>query len=141
MSLRRRRVQSSLRWITALVLAAANFQAAPSLRAQSPELVTVTPGCVPSPVPRSADSWPDAVTDSLGAVTRASITFSAATLLANDIGASLIVVSVGPNSSGDGQVSGSDPYTFTFAPGFSGSDIFPYQVRDGAGQTTVGLVS
>jgi hypothetical protein len=92
------------------------------------------------PVPRDADGWPIAVTDSLGTVAQGSITFSGATLLANDSGASLSILSVGPASSGNGAVSGPDPYTFTSANGFSGTDIFPYQVRDAAGHTAVGLV-
>jgi len=70
----------------------------------------------------------------------ASVTFSAATLLANDRGTSLAVVTVGPGSSGGGMVTGTDPFTFTVAPGFQGADVFPYEIRDGSGQMSVGLV-
>jgi hypothetical protein len=68
------------------------------------------------------------------------VTFAGATLLANDTGTSLAVLSVGPASSGGGTIAGTDPYTFTPVPGFAGADLFPYEIRDAAAQTTVGIV-
>ena len=136
------RLRFSSRWYAVLALAmlAAQVAAPFAPLAQSAELTQVAPGCEPLPVPRAADGWPAAVNDSLGSVPRASITFSGATLLANDRGAALSIVSVGPSSAGNGTVTGTGPYTFTFAAGFAGTDVFPYEITDTAGQTAVGLV-
>src|SRR6185503_18029107 len=86
------------------------------------------------------DTWPKAVTDSLGATPGVPVTFAGATLLANDTGTSVTVLSVGPASSGGGTIAGTDPYTFTPAPGFTGADLFPYEISDAAARTTVGIV-
>jgi hypothetical protein len=111
----------------------------PTIQAQTGQF-QVFPSCVLPPAPRENDTWPDAVTDSLGTITSASITFSGAGLLANDRGTALTLVSVGPTSSGGGTITGTDPFTFTVAAGFTGTDIFPYEISDAAGQTAIGLV-
>jgi hypothetical protein len=102
----------------------------------------VTPGstCTMPPAPES-DTWPRAGTDSLGSTAGAPVTFSDATLLANDTGASLTVRRVGPSSSAGGTITGSNPYTYTPAAGFIGPDIFTYEIGNAANQTTVGLVT
>ena len=110
------------------------------LRAQNSETFQAFSTCVLPPLSPDADSWPVAAIDTLANMTSASVTFSGATLLANDKGASLTVVAVGPTSSGGGTVTGTDPFTFTVPPGFQGTDIFPYEIRDSSGQTAVGLV-
>ena len=128
-------------WIVALTVAAGSTLAPALPRAQTSGLLQVTPGCIGEPVPRAADGWPNAVNDSLGTVSSGSITFPGAALLDNDTGTTaLSIVSVGPASSGGGTVTGTGPYTFTFAPGFTGGDVFPYEIRDAAGQTAVALV-
>lgn len=109
-------------------------------RAQTPDSFQAFSTCVLPPVSPAADTWPVAATDTLATMTSASITFTGATLLANDTGASLAVIAVGPSSSEGGTITGSDPYTFTVPPGFQGTDIFPYEIRNSSGQTTVGLV-
>ena len=38
------------------------------------------------------------------------------------------------------NATGADPFTFTPAAGFVGADIFPYEIRDAAARTTVGVV-
>jgi hypothetical protein len=60
------------------------------------------------------------------------VTFAGATLLANDTG----IVADGPERRlGElrrGTIAGTDPHTFTPAPGFAGGDLFPYEIRDAA---------
>ena len=141
MSLNRRPDQSFARAMaelaTALLL---GMLAAPiAVHAQDPPFPTPLPQCYVQPSPDN-DTWPKAVTDSLGATPGVPVTFAGATLLANDTGTSVTVLSVGPASSGGGTIAGTDPYTFTPAPGFTGADLFPYEISDAAARTTVGIV-
>src|SRR2546428_719610 len=141
MSLNRRPNQSPVRWMSALAAAllVGALTAPIAMQAQAP---FVAPGstCTAPPAPES-DTWPKAGTDSLGSTAGAPVTFSAATLLANDTGASLTVQRVGPSSSAGGTITGSNPYTYTPAAGFVGPDIFTYEIGDAANQTTVGLIT
>jgi hypothetical protein len=124
------------RWVLLAILTGSSV-----LRAQqTPESFQAFSTCVLPPLSPQADPWPVATTDVLGTMNSASVTFSGATLLANDRGTSLAVVSVGPSSSAGGAITGADPFTFTVSPGFQGEDIFSYEIRDGSGQTAVGLV-
>ena len=99
-------------------------------------LVCVLP---PSPPPPPAP-WPVAATDSLVAIAGTPLTFTRATLLANDAGAALTVVGVVPTSSAGGTIAGTNPLTYTPPPAFTGQDIFAYEVSDSFGQTTAGIV-
>jgi hypothetical protein len=143
MSVNRRPDQSFARAMaelaTALLL---GMLAAPiAVHAQDPPFPTPLPQCYVQPSPDN-DTWPKAVTDSLGATPGVPVTFAGATLLANDTGTSLTVLGVGPASSGGGTIAGTDPYTFTPAPGFAGADLFPYEIRDAAlEQRSASLIS
>jgi hypothetical protein len=98
------------------------------------------PQCVPPPDPGAPDHWPAATTDLLG-TTMGPKTFSGATLLANDSGPSALSIrSVGPTTAKGGTVSGSDPYTYTPPPAFTGNDFFPYFIIDATGESTMGIV-
>ena len=84
---------------------------------------------------------PIAVADTIG-LTGTSAQFSGAALLANDTGAAPVsLVAVAPFSAGGGTIAGGDPFTFTPAPGFTGSDSFTYEIVDGTGQTAIGVVT
>src|SRR2546428_3218101 len=141
MSLNRRPNQSPVCWMSALAAAllVGALTAPIAMQAQAP---FVTPGstCTARPAPES-DTWPQAGTDSLGSTAGAPVTFSDATLLANDTGASLTVRRVGPSSTAGGTITGSNPYTYTPAPGVIGPDIFTYEIGNAADQTTVGLLT
>lgn len=109
--------------------------------AQTTGQFQAAPQCAISPAPPGTDTWPFAGTDSLGTVVSGgSVSFSGATLLANDTGASLRVTTVGPNSAAGGRITGSNPFTYTPAAGFTGPDVFTYEISDSAAQTTIGLV-
>ena len=137
-----RDLKSRAGWMAVLATTALlGVLATPStLQAQTPAQFLAFPTCVLPPAPPGTDTWPVAATDSLGSITSASVTFSGVTLLANDTGTSLTLVAVGPTSSGNGTVTGTDPFTFTLAAGFIGADIFTYEIRDASGQTAIGLV-
>ncbi len=99
------------------------------------------PACSAPPVPTENDGWPKANLDLLGDAP-GSKTFTATTLLANDTGTTaLVVVKVGPTSSKGGSIVESAPgvYTYTGAAGFTGNDVFTYEISDVAGQTSVGI--
>jgi Bacterial Ig domain len=104
------------------------------------------PGCGASgggqtQIPAAIGPAPIAGPDTIG-LTGTSATFSGATLLANDTGAAPVaLVAVAPFSAGGGTISGSDPFTFVPAPGFTASDSFTYEIGDGAGQTAIGVVT
>ena len=75
-------------------------------------------------------------------MTGTSVQFTSAPLLANDRGvAPVTLVAVAPSSAGGGSISGTDPFTFTPGPSFSGTDSFTYEIRDGSGQTAIGVVT
>ena len=107
---------------------------------QAQTVPPVLPQCVPPPDPAGPDHWPVAGTDILGATTGPK-TFSGATLLANDTGPSALSVrSVGPTSAKGGTITGSDPYVYTPAAAFTGTDFFPYVIQDATGEATMGIV-
>ena len=84
---------------------------------------------------------PIAGADNIG-LTGTSARFSGATLLANDTGVPpLRLVAVAPLSAGGGTITGGDPFTFTPAVGFTGSDSFAYEISDASGQTAIGVVT
>src|SRR4051812_23451910 len=84
---------------------------------------------------------PSATADTIG-ISGTSAQFSASTLLANDSGAAPVtLVAVAPFSAGGGSISGTDPFAFVPAPGFTGSDCFTYEIADGSGQTAIGVVT
>ena len=127
MYLNRRPNQSSARAWAALALtlfwsAVANPL---SVRAQVPPFPTPLPACYATDSP-DTDAWPRAVTDSIGTTAGAPITFSAASLLANDTGTGLTILNVGPDSSGGGTITGTGPYIYTPNTAF-GADSFPYR--------------
>ena len=98
------------------------------------------PSCTAPPAPQ-ADQWPRAGTVDLGAtVSTTPVTFTGALLLGDSHRNGLGLVSVGPTSLNGGAVAGTDPFTYTARAGFVGADAFTYQIADGAGESTVGLV-
>ena len=91
--------------------------------------------------PAATDAWPQAGTDNIGAtISVRPISFTGASLLANDTGTSIHVNRVAATSSNGGTITGADPYTYTARAGFAGADVFTYEIIDGVGETTVGLV-
>ncbi|HMF93839.1 MAG TPA: LamG-like jellyroll fold domain-containing protein [Vicinamibacterales bacterium] len=110
------------------------------LAAQPPSQFLILPGCYVPPPPPANDGFPVAVTDSLQTVA-SPVSFTGATLLANDTGAPpLTLVSVSATSSAGGTITGSGPYTYTPASGFVGNDTFTYQIQNPLG-TSVGVVN
>jgi hypothetical protein len=107
--------------------------------AQDPPFPVSVSVCAVPPSP-STDTWPAAVTDSLGSTPGAPVTFSGATLVANDTGTAVTIRSVGPLSSNGGAITGAGPFTFTPRAGFTGSDIIPYEIKDASNRMTVGLI-
>jgi beta-lactam-binding protein with PASTA domain len=140
MYLNRRPNQSSALGMAALAMGLLMVAlAAPlSVQAQDPPFATPLPMCYVQPSPMD-DTWPQAVTDSLGSTAGVPVTFAGATLVANDT-ASVMLRSVGSTSSGGGTITGTDPFIFTPAPGFIGADVFPYEIGDAMSRTTTGLV-
>jgi Big-like domain-containing protein len=111
-----------------------------------PGALTPLPGCG-LPGGGETQAFPDfgppptALADAIG-MTGTSVQFTGATLLANDRGAAPVtLVAVAPSSAGGGSIAGSDPFTFTPGPAFSGTDSFTYEIRDGSGQTALGVVT
>jgi hypothetical protein len=100
----------------------------------------------PPPPPPPVNHNPVAVGDSLASVGRVPVTFTAASLLANDSdpdGQVIAVTSVASTSSGGGTIAnlGSGSYTYTPAATFSGVDTFGYSIADIASGTASGVVS
>ena len=93
MYLNRRPNHSSTRGMAALALALLLGAVAdpPTLRAQVPPFPTPLPACVVPDSPDN-DAWPKAVNDSIGTTAGAPITFSGASLLANDVGSGLAIL-------------------------------------------------
>jgi len=108
--------------------------------AQPPSQFLILPGCYVPPPPPANDGFPVAVTDSLQTVA-SPLSFTGATLLANDTGAPpLTLVSVAAASTAGGTITGSGPYTYTPASGFVGNDTFTYSIQNPLG-TSVGVVN
>jgi hypothetical protein len=89
---------------------------------------------------------PVAVGDSLASVGRVPVTFTAASLLANDSdpdGQIIAVTSVASSSSGGGTIAnlGGGSYGYTPAATFAGFDTFGYSIADVAGGTASAVVS
>ena len=94
----------------------------------------------PPPPPPPVNHNPVAVGDSLASVGRVPVTFTAASLLANDSdpdGQVIAVTSVASSSSGGGTIAnlGGGSYRYTPAATFSGVDTFGYSIADVAGAT------
>jgi hypothetical protein len=111
-----------------------------------PGALVPTPGCgapgggetQPFPDPGPAPiARPDTVT-----LSGTFVQITSAMLLANDRGLAPVgLVAVAPFSAGGGTITGTDPFTFTPAPAFTGPDSFTYQVRDASGQSAIGVVT
>jgi hypothetical protein len=121
----------------AVALFAAALTAGITVKAQDPPFVIPAPMCYAYPSPET-DTWPRAVTDTLTSTDGVPYTFAGSALTANDT-AGVAVLSVGPASSRGGTITGTGPFTFTPAPGFTGEDVFPYEIVDAALRTTTGL--
>jgi concanavalin A-like lectin/glucanase superfamily protein/PASTA domain-containing protein/Big-like domain-containing protein len=110
------------------------------IAAQMPSQFLIMPGCFVPPPPPANDGFPVAVTDSLQTVS-APLSFTGATLLANDTGAApLTLVSVAAASAAGGTITGTGPYTYTPPTGFVGNDTFTYQIQNPLG-SSVGVVN
>jgi len=143
MYLNRRPNQSSARAWAALALTLLWSAVASPLwvRAQVPPFPMPLPACYATDSP-DTDAWPRAVTDSIGTTAGAPITFSAASLLANDTGTGLTILSVGPDSAGGGTITGAGPFIYTPNTAF-GADSFPYEIKQTVGteiRTSMGIV-
>src|SRR4051812_10875400 len=131
--------KSTLHKVAAMT-AALLFGVLPGLPLQAQTTPPVLGQCVPAPDPAAPDHWPHAGTDALGS-TIGPRTFSGATLLANDSGTSVLTIRrVGPMSAAGGTITGSDPYTYTPPPSYSGNDSFSYVIADLGGEATMGII-
>ena len=101
------------------------------------------PSCAAPPAAPDSDPWPRAETDALGHTTSPlPVTFSGATLLENDRATTALrLVGIAPRSSNGGTITGNDPYVYSPAARFTGTDIFTYEIGDTAGATTIGVVN
>jgi hypothetical protein len=61
-----------------------------------------------------------------------------AELLANSTGGGLFINSIDATSEQGGTITGSDPYTYTPATDYSGTDFFSFMVEDGSANTAEG---
>jgi len=100
----------------------------------------------PPPPPPPVNHNPVAAGDSLASVGRVPVTFTAASLLANDSdpdGQIIAVTSVASSSSGGGTIAnlGGGSYVYTPAATFSGVDTFGYSIADVASGTASAVVS
>ena len=100
----------------------------------------------PPPPPPPVNHNPVAVGDSLASVGRVPVTFTAASLLANDSdpdGQIIAVTSVASSSSGGGTIAnlGGGSYGYTPAATFAGVDTFGYSIADVLGGTASADVS
>src|SRR6185503_15404185 len=100
----------------------------------------------PPPPPPPVNHNPVAVADSLTSVGRVPVTFTAASLLANDSdpdGQIIAVTSVASSSSGGGTIAnlGGGSYGYTPAATFAGVDTFGYSIADVLGGTASADVS
>ena len=125
--------------LAATAIVASVMTTGASSQTQNPPFPT-QPVCYAPPSP-GTDGWPVAGPDSLGSTPGIPVTFSAATLLANDTGVGLAVASVDQISTNGGRITGSGPYVYTPAVTFRGTDTFSYELTDGAAQTSIGIIS
>ena len=100
----------------------------------------------PPPFPPPPNHNPTAVGDALTSAGRIPVTFSGATLLANDTdpdGHSLIITLVGPSSTAGGTITTTTGGAYTYSPpsGFTGVDRFTYSIADGMGGTATATVT
>jgi len=139
MPLTLRPVRFSARRLAALVTSVllAVTAASSRTRAQSPPFPTPLPACFVPPSP-ATDGWPVTNEDSLGSTAAMPVTFSGASLLANDTGASIALSGIDQVSTSGGRITGTDPFTYTPPALFVGTDTFSYEIRDAAAQTTIG---
>jgi len=112
----------------------------PSLIAPLTTTSCAAPPPPPPPAPPAGTPLPVANPDTL-TITGTTLSFSAATLLANDTGTTLAVVGVSPISNLGGTITGTGPYLYTPKAGSTGADTFSYQIRDSFGQTALGFVT
>jgi hypothetical protein len=117
----------------------------PSLALAQTVVPSLSATCSVAPSPQ-ADTWPQAVTDSLNAPSR-TVTFTASAILANDVGPSIDLkrngrypCGVARTSTKSGTIAGCDPFTYTPRAAFGGVDVFGYEIVDAAGRTTVGVI-
>jgi hypothetical protein len=108
--------------------------------------VVVGAGGTPPPPPPPTNHSPTAAPDSLTSVERAAVTFTGASLLANDSdedGHAVSLSNVAEASSQGGTIVGlgGGSYKYTPAPTFAGLDTFTYTIGDGSGGTATGTVT
>jgi hypothetical protein len=108
--------------------------------------VVVGAGAPPPPPPPPSNHSPTAAPDSLTSVERAPVTFTGASLLANDTdedGHAVSLSNVAEASSEGGSIVsvGGGSYKYTPAPTFAGLDTFTYTIVDGFGGTATGTVT
>src|SRR4029078_12404095 len=94
----------------------------------------------PPPPPPIGTPLPGDHPDTL-TITGTTLSFTAATLLANDTGTTLAVVGVSPISNLGGTITRTAPYLYTRKAGSTAADTFSYQIRDSFGQTALGFVT
>src|SRR4051795_11586971 len=130
-----------MRRLTALATAVlAGIVAVPfSSHAQTSPFQVIVPCYVP-PSP-ATDTWPVAGEDTLGSTAGMAVTFAGASLLSNDHGAAIAVSNIDRVSYGGGTIAGADPFTYTPAAGFLGTDSFAYEISDAAAQTAIGVIT
>ena len=141
MQLHTRSERTVMRRLTALATAVlVGIVAVPfSSHAQPSPFQAIVPCYVPpSPV---TDTWPVAGEDTLGPTAAMPVTFASAALLSNDRGTAIAVSNIDRVSYGGGHISGTDPFTYTPAVGFIGTDSFAYEISDGSAQTAIGVIS
>ena len=114
--------------------------------ARSDTVPVVVGSIAPPPPPPPVNHNPVAVGDSLASVGRVPVTFTAASLLANDSdpdGQIIAVTSVASSSSGGGTIAnlGGGSYGYTPAATFAGVDTFGYSIADIASGTASAVVS
>ncbi len=125
--------------VARVVVVAACLVAASAASGQTPTSFG-GPACIAPPSP-ATDGWPVAATTNIGStVSVRPVTFTAASLLANDKGTSLTVQAIAAITQNGGTVTGSDPFTYVARATFSGTDVFTYTILDAYGQSTTGLV-
>ena len=111
------------------------------------DVVPVVVGAAPPPPPPPPPNHsPTAVTDSFTSVGRAPVSFSGASLLANDSdedghAVSLTVVAEASSEGGTIVSNGGGTYTYTPATEFAGLDTFTYTIGDGFGGSATGTVN